>query len=570
VAPPPTKPVVVPSGPPIKVVVIDDETQILMLVKHALERTGFSVVTVNDPLRALETCVKELPRIIVSDLMMPRMDGYSIMQALRGNPLTAAIPVVFLSAAPPEAAMPRAFQHGCVGYFEKPFHPARLGQQLKDLLADLASRRNQMHGSLRRTPLDVLLQMMERERRSGVLELKTPEGKGRVVFTGGRVSESSYGGNRGAEGLAQLKALTEGEFKLSDLDGVQADIVELKADDIVEAKTEAPAPVAAPQQAAAKHKGSILIVDDEPDILKIMERALTMSGYDVSVATNGRLGLMKAVEVRPDIIICDIMMPEMDGWQMYHAVRADFRVNEARFIFLSAYPDLEVKLREVGVTADGYVAKGTMLGQLIQRIDALLRPRTELAKMIATGLTAVYQTRIEAIGIKHALRLLNAARFSGTLRVENIWHKITAEIAFGQPASVEDTGMVESSGTLAFEELCAQTNGELWISPESARLPANIDVAFDKLMLEAERDLTEAEQRVVDTNLVTAQAIRLDMRVLDFYIQLVPQRILPILQAVRAGKPPKEIMATIDLPPTEIEDVLRDLVRKKIFNFDAA
>ncbi len=550
-----------------KVLVVDDENQILVLVKHALERSGFAVVTLSDPTLAVATATRERPQIILSDLMMPRLDGYGLLRDLRQDPLTATIPVAFLSAAPPTENMQKAFAHGVVGYFEKPFHPARLGQQLRELLSDVAQRKDELHGSLRSTSLQFIVDMMAREHRTGVLNIRAGELRGRVVFKNGQAKDAMLGRARGELALSELNRLKDGEFTLSAIDGAQADVIELGESDFLADDLGGQIPDLDPGDPI--DQPMILVVDDESDIVKMIERALSRGGYRVITAANGRLALKRAVDARPDVVICDIMMPEMDGWHFYHRLRADYRINEARFVFLSAYPDLDQRLREVGVNADGYLAKGALLGALLQRIEQLLKPRRELASLFEKTPNASYAGRVEPLGIKHVLRLLHARHYTGVVTLENVWHKITCELDQGQPVSVQDDGMVESSAALAFEEMCAQTVGELLIAPASPHLKQNIRIPFEQLMLEAEADLTQAEQRVVDTNLVSATAVWVDERVLEFYSQLAPSRLTPVLDAIRARKLPRDIVASIDMPPTEIEEVLRDLVRKRILGFDA-
>ena len=179
-------------------------------------------------------------------------------------------------------------------------------------------------------------------------------------------------------------ATSEGDFVLAGVDHTQSEVIELGDTDLaVDVE-----PVDDPEEIQPEPVAlgpRILIVDDEPDIRNVLKRAFESRGYDVTAAASGHQAIKLALEIRPDAIVCDVMLPEMDGWQIYHQLRADYRVNEARFLFLSAFPDLEQKMRAIGVDADAYVAKGTLLRNMIKRVDQLLEPRKMFKTLIGAG-----------------------------------------------------------------------------------------------------------------------------------------------------------------------------------------
>jgi CheY-like chemotaxis protein len=80
----------------------------------------------------------------------------------------------------------------------------------------------------------------------------------------------------------------------------------------------------------------IMIVDDEPDILKIIEPQLTRNGYDVIQASSGREALAKVESDQPDLIVLDLSMADVNGWQVAHRLKKDTRYNRIPIILLSA------------------------------------------------------------------------------------------------------------------------------------------------------------------------------------------------------------------------------------------
>jgi len=115
---------------------------------------------------------------------------------------------------------------------------------------------------------------------------------------------------------------------------------------------------------------SILLVDDEKMITEPLERALKAAGYGVIVANDGRDGLDKARKTRPDIVVLDILMPEMDGWDVCRALRLESTVP---ILMLTALGDEVDRILGLELGADDYLTKPFSTRELIARIKALLR-----------------------------------------------------------------------------------------------------------------------------------------------------------------------------------------------------
>jgi len=119
-----------------KVLVVDDEEDVLRFINDALELEGMEVVTAFDGLSAIDTAGAEQPDVIILDIMMPLMNGYEVCGQLRNNPSTAHIPVLFLSSAYSTDAVRAGRELGAVGYIVKPFAPAELVRSIRDVLRE--------------------------------------------------------------------------------------------------------------------------------------------------------------------------------------------------------------------------------------------------------------------------------------------------------------------------------------------------------------------------------------------------------------------------------------------------
>ncbi|MBC7653544.1 MAG: response regulator transcription factor [Oligoflexus sp.] len=123
----------------------------------------------------------------------------------------------------------------------------------------------------------------------------------------------------------------------------------------------------------SSNKPKILIVDDEPDILDLIEYNLNKEGYQVYTATNGKEAVIEAKKVIPDLIILDIMMPKMDGIEACRVMRTMPEFKNTFMVFLTARSEEYSEIAGFNVGADDYIAKPIKPRALISRINAILR-----------------------------------------------------------------------------------------------------------------------------------------------------------------------------------------------------
>ncbi len=114
----------------------------------------------------------------------------------------------------------------------------------------------------------------------------------------------------------------------------------------------------------------LLLVDDEAVITDPLARRLRLRGFEVSVASNGQIGLDMALSLKPDLVVLDVMMPVMDGWEVCRQLRAESTVP---ILMLTALDDDFDRIAGLELGADDYLAKPFSTNVLVARINALLR-----------------------------------------------------------------------------------------------------------------------------------------------------------------------------------------------------
>lgn len=122
-------------------------------------------------------------------------------------------------------------------------------------------------------------------------------------------------------------------------------------------------------------QGHILIVDDTPDNLRLLSKTLSEQGYEVQCAINGKLALMAVIHEPPDLILLDIKMPEMDGYEVCERLKTQKETAEIPVIFLSALDDVFDKVKAFNVGGADYITKPFQVEEVFARIEHQLTIR---------------------------------------------------------------------------------------------------------------------------------------------------------------------------------------------------
>ncbi|WP_217362275.1 response regulator transcription factor [Cohnella herbarum] len=137
----------------------------------------------------------------------------------------------------------------------------------------------------------------------------------------------------------------------------------------------------------------IMVVDDEPNILQFLELGLTNEGYQVATAQDGQEGIALAERYNPHVVVLDVMMPGMDGFEVCRALKADKPV---AVIMLTAKEEIEDRVKGLNLGADDYMSKPFGFGELLARIQARVRNQfPHLLSEVAIGPFAIDAVRKE-------------------------------------------------------------------------------------------------------------------------------------------------------------------------------
>ena len=186
----------------------------------------------------------------------------------------------------------------------------------------------------------------------------------------------------------------------------------------------------------------ILIVDDDVDTLRLVGLMLQRQGFQISAATNGAQGLAKAFEEKPDLILLDVMMPDMDGYEVTRRLRKNPSTTGIPILMFTAKSQLDDKVTGFEVGADDYLTKPTHPSELQAHIRALLARSGSKDDSSTTAATAIHEQRGHIIGVL-AVR--------GGLGVSSLACNLAAALFTRSQANVILAEMVPGHGTLAMD-----------------------------------------------------------------------------------------------------------------------
>jgi len=207
-----------------RVLVADDEPYVVLAISEVLEGLPASVLTAHDGEEALRLARGERPDLILLDVKMPGLDGFQVATALKKDPATAGIPLVFFSALGAPSEKVRGLELGADDYVTKPIDAEELKARVRTILRrNRPSKRPSLPGSgqLQAVNLASLVGILEAERRTTRLLLARGDERGEIVFVDGHITRATQGPRQGEAAVYDLLSWQEGSFQMAAVDPAQ-------------------------------------------------------------------------------------------------------------------------------------------------------------------------------------------------------------------------------------------------------------------------------------------------------------------------------------------------------------
>lgn len=210
--------------PGAHILIVDDDPWIVRMVTTVLEKRKHIIHSAVDGEDGRQKAIKLKPDLVITDVMMPKMDGWTLVRTLRSYEELALTPVIFLTALGGDEERIRGFRLGADDYLPKPFRFEELDLRVANALKKREALRSGLgtaiNGTLDQLGLSSLLAMIDMERKSGVLTLSRGRMVGRIFCQGGRVLSARLEGDgpfarKGAEVIYQMLNWSDGRFEFT-------------------------------------------------------------------------------------------------------------------------------------------------------------------------------------------------------------------------------------------------------------------------------------------------------------------------------------------------------------------
>lgn len=353
------------------ILVVDDTPVNLKLTRILLTHEGYDVRTANSGPEALAILETYHPRLILADIQMPGMDGLEMTRRIKADPRNRDILVVALTALAMAGDEEKAIEAGCDGYITKPIDTRALGDKIREYLQIGGESRppqtDPFEGSS--DVDDLRARFLEDARRLAPGWLGELEDS----FDAGQAQATAHqwvgsGGLLGFHRISQLAREVENVLRQAPLDlselreAIEALVEELKEPTLGGAAAVEPEPPPSPQPAGPRPR--VLLVDDDPNLRALAKAFIDTQSIECRTAGDGPSALAMFEEFRPHVIVLDVHMPNMGGYQVLAALRQARAQVKVLLLTADEHPDVE--------HADDFLVKPFHPGELIVRLRKLV------------------------------------------------------------------------------------------------------------------------------------------------------------------------------------------------------
>ncbi len=306
----------------------------------------------------------------------------------------------------------------------------------------------------------------------------------------------------------------------------------------------------------------VVVADDDPGVTWFISDLLRTAGCEVHEALDGATALELAFRMQPELVVSDILMPNLDGFALCRALRRDVALRDTPVILLSWKEDLLQRVRELGASAAAYMRKESDSRSILARVREVLRPRARIeARLRGSG---EVRGRLDDLSPRLLLELVGAIRGDARVTVRDATSLFEIEIRGGTPRKATRTASDGGyrSGERALGSLLAVGAGRFVVTPSSEPVRAELSGSLFELLSRPVANARGALVALSGPATMNVERIGLDQAALEDYLRATPEPARTVVQRLGAGASPRQMILAGEVSPSLLEDVLSDLATR--------
>ncbi len=304
-----------------------------------------------------------------------------------------------------------------------------------------------------------------------------------------------------------------------------------------------------------------VVVDDDPAVVWFLSGLLRTSGVEVAEAHDGLTAKEMVLEGMPDLVVSDVLMPGMDGFELCREIKRDVAVRDVPVILLSWKEDLLQRVRELGAGADGYLRKEAAGSTVLQRVREVLRPRARVEMRLLSG--GEVRGRLDGLTTRLLLELAEKYQPSARISVRDAVYLYELEMRGGRPRCVTRTasdGAFER-GPRVMDALVGVNAGRFVIAPSSSTCRDELDGTVSEVLKPRVRRV-RAAQSILLKGIEHIDAVDVDGEMVSAYLAATPRASRELIQRVIDGAGPRLLLEEDSKVRGALEAILLDVARR--------
>ncbi len=529
-----------------------DEPEFLDQIGSLLPVEQFEVQSTSDPEEALRLARSSAPDIaLISRNILLKPEG-DLIGRLRSDPLTGFIPVILILESESADDADALSQINADKALTRPLDATLLLRTIIELVDQKTEPQNEFEGITEATVDDIANRVAAEIRRGLTESLRTGQDQRIPLGDSPEILAATWSTIGRIRSHLSHRSGGSVQFRDAPLRGGPALLALSDEEDLASSD---------PQPSNLEGR-RILVTDDDPAVLWFFSGLLLEAGATVVDAKDGKEALEKARTRRPDVIISDILMPEIDGFTLCRELKSDVFLADVPVILLSWKEDYIQRMHELSSGASGYLLKESGSHQILKCIYDVLRPRTRLENQLCTD--AEVRGRLDRIGVLGLLEIVAKKRPDARIVLRDARNLFEIDIRQGNLVELTQTASDGSflRGEEALQRLLEVVSGRYTVTHSTSPVRNRFQEPLHQLLHQTANRLGALLDCVSNANLMQVKEIAFDRDLLKSILEVSPKSAHEIVACLEKGQSPQETIVAGRFAPQQLESLFEDLARR--------